>query len=136
MEILFCVGSHAARQRVWKQLNLNSHELRNQCFMADSLFCMYLIDRFLQLLRCEVPLSKYLRYQDCHALYLQDFISNRIYQSTNWNSVFFYRSLITCFCFSYWHLNWCFLGVIYLQGLASLPSHITFDCGRFLEITV
>ena len=55
------------RRRVQKQVNLNSSELRNRCFMADSLSCMYLIDRFSQLLidvkmEGRVALFKYLRY--------------------------------------------------------------------------
>ena len=66
-EILFRVGSHVvARRRVRRQVNLNSRELRNRCFMADSLCCMYLIDRFSQLLRCDqrrIALCKYLRFQ-------------------------------------------------------------------------
>ena len=40
--------------------------------------------------------------RDCHALCLQDFISNRIYQSTNWNSVFIFKVVgKMCFWFSY-----------------------------------
>ena len=54
------------RRRVWKQVNLNSLESRNGCFMADSPCCMYLIDRFSQLvidvkMWGRVALNKYLR---------------------------------------------------------------------------
>ena len=56
-ELPFRVGSYVvAGQRVRKQVNLNSRELRNRCFMRDSLCCMFLIDRFSHVLRCEVTL--------------------------------------------------------------------------------
>ena len=52
-EILFPVGSHVvseAKSSKASEFYLNSHEFRNRCFIVDSLYCMYLIDRFSQLL--------------------------------------------------------------------------------------
>ena len=52
-EILFPVGSHVvseAKSSKASEFNLNSRELRNRCFIVDSFYCMYLIDRVSQLL--------------------------------------------------------------------------------------
>ena len=53
-EILFC---GILRHYVSQNIDAITGTLRLNIFdIADSLCCMYLIDRFSQLLRCEVPL--------------------------------------------------------------------------------